>query len=156
MQEHALKGDIFAVDNAQIDAKYGEQTLTLSVIERTSPMESQATPVIYSENSDASVKHTDIITSCSMEGEKTPAMEGDKTPAMESDKTPAMETETIKYGKRKSAEDDESEVSVCKRIELDVDNVRCFGQYPKIVCLGTGAAIPSKYRNVSATLVFLR
>jgi len=35
------------------------------------------------------------------------------------------------------------------------DNEIDDSEYPKIICLGTGASLPSKLRNVSATLVFL-
>lgn len=37
----------------------------------------------------------------------------------------------------------------CKKVELD-------RSFPQVICFGTGAAIPSKNRNVSATLVLLR
>ena len=51
-----------------------------------------------------------------------------------------------------------------KKVNLDIDSKSIaidsksgFSSqiYPKIICLGTGASLPSKYRNVSATLVLL-
>ena len=48
----------------------------------------------------------------------------------------------------------ENGVTDSKKLHLDADSKT--KSYPQVLFLGTGAAIPSKYRNVSATLLFLR
>jgi len=56
-------------------------------------------------------------------------------------------------GKRTSNEE-HCNTSSPKRTRIDVDGASSEN-FPRTVCLGTGSCMPSKYRNVSATLLFL-
>lgn len=75
--------------------------------------------------------------------------------------TEKSSTELVNANGKRPCEDTGLNISV-KRQELDSNLIiqpvteAARSVFPKVVCLGTGAAIPSKYRNVSSTIVFLR
>lgn len=81
-----------------------------------------------------------------------------KGKAMESDteKNNDNTTTELKGNNRKRTLTDAEETSnPSKKPLLDTTTLK-KKSYPQVLFLGTGAAMPSKYRNVSATLLFFR
>eukprot|EP00111_Clytia_hemisphaerica_P001366 TCONS_00003881-protein len=58
-------------------------------------------------------------------------------------------------GRKRQVKENGAESGVTENKKLHLDATPKAKSYPQVLFLGTGAAIPSKYRNVSATLLFL-
>lgn len=67
---------------------------------------------------------------------------------------PTTSTEFKGETRKRTLTDTNSSMIASKKPLLESNIVK--KSYPQVLFLGTGAAIPSKYRNVSATLIFFR
>lgn len=65
-------------------------------------------------------------------------------------------TELKDNSRKRTLTDSAESTNPSKKQLLDASTTLEKKSYPQVLFLGTGAAMPSKYRNVSATLLFFR